>query len=264
MLADPARGPREKITVIAFAASGNGYFLTVYPDRSISSVSFLDKILSMIHSLRWEESRTRQVETADALQLAHADTVTSDPALTVEGTASSVGDLYSGLVVLDTSLTVRPGLAERRDVSADGGTYTFPLRPQAKFHNGRPVLADGVLFSRLRAASPELNSKTALRYLGDIPGMRDYHEGKTDAVPGLRVVDSLTLQAALDAPQSYFLEKLTHPAAWIVDRNTLRLPNRQCNPNGTGPFQLTRYVPEKSLLMEPGEHYSDPRPGFGI
>jgi len=255
VLVDPAHGEREKFSVIAFVASNTGYFMTIYPDRSAAPIPLLKKIHSMIDTLRWEESQTREIDTTNALQLAQPDSVILDPAMTVEGAAGPVGDIFSGLVALDTSLNIQPGLAERWDVSLDGRTYTFHLRPQAKFHNGRPVTADDVLFSWLRAASPELASGTALRFLGDIAGMRDYREGKTDYVSGLQVVDSLTLRATLDAPKTYFLEKLTSPAAWIVDRYNVRLPNWKFNPNGTGPFRVTQHVLEKSILMEPSENF---------
>ena len=93
-----------------------------------------------------------------------------DPATTI-----SSGDkrVFSGLVSFDPSLNLTPDLAERWDVSPDGTVYTFHLRQNAKFHDGRPVSAQDVLYSWERAADPTLASDTVLTYLGDIVGIRE-------------------------------------------------------------------------------------------
>src|SRR5512138_883636 len=76
-----------------------------------------------------------------------------DPATTL-----SSGDkrVFSGLVSFDPSLNLTPDLAERWDVSPDGTIYTFHLRKNARFHDGRPVTAQDVVYSWERAASPAL------------------------------------------------------------------------------------------------------------
>ncbi|RPI90613.1 MAG: hypothetical protein EHM40_17905, partial [Chloroflexi bacterium] len=98
-----------------------------------------------------------------------------DPATTV-----SSGDkrIFSGLVSFDPALNLTPDLAESWEVSPDGTIYTFHLRENAKFHDGRPVTAQDVVYSWERAASPELESDTVLTYLGDIVGVREMTEGK--------------------------------------------------------------------------------------
>ena len=97
-----------------------------------------------------------------------------DPATTY-----SSGDklVFSGLVSFDPQLNLTPDLAESWDVSADGTVYTFHLRQNAKFHDGRAVTAQDVIYSWERAASPALASDTALTYLGDIVGIREMNAG---------------------------------------------------------------------------------------
>jgi oligopeptide transport system substrate-binding protein len=256
---DPEEDLREKCILIAFAGNGTGYILAAYPDRSASPVSFAVQFKTAAASWHPEEARAREVDTSQALQLARKEIGVLDPAVSVDGVEGAIGDIFSGLAALDTSLTVQPDLAERWDVSPDGRTYTFHLRENAKFHNGRPVTSEDVLFSWLRAASSELGSDAAMRFLGDIAGLRDFHAGKTDSVSGLRIVDARTLQATLDAPKPFFLEKLTAPPAWIVDRYNVRLPNWRYNPNGTGPFRVVQNVPGKNLLLETApEYYGTP------
>ena len=52
----------------------------------------------------------------------------------IVGAGGVLGDVYSGLVMLDTSLQVAPGLAERWDITPDGKTYTF--------QSGQMVISD--------------------------------------------------------------------------------------------------------------------------
>ncbi len=67
-----------------------------------------------------------------------------DPATTLTGGDKRV---FSGLVSLNPSLNVIPDLAERWDVGPDGTLYTFSLRQNARFHDGRPVTAQDVVYS---------------------------------------------------------------------------------------------------------------------
>jgi oligopeptide transport system substrate-binding protein len=260
VIADPSQGIREACELIAFVRNDTVYVLAAYPDRSAKPADLVEKFEAAAISLRWEETRTRNIDKENTLQLAGEEPDTIDPALTENGAGGIVGDIFSGLVALDTSLNVRPSLAERWDMTPDGKTYTFHLKANARFQNGRPVTADDVLFSWLRAAGPELQSATAERYLGDIVGLREYHAGTVDSIPGIRVVDSRTIQVTLRAPVPFFLEKLTYPASWIVDRYNVRLPHWQFNPNGTGPFRMVQRVFQRSLLLEANSEYYDAPP----
>jgi oligopeptide transport system substrate-binding protein len=260
VIADPAQDIREACELIAFVRGDTIYVLAAYPDRSAAPVDFRETFEAAAASLLWGETRTREIDKDTTLQLAQEEPDTIDPALTEDGAGGIVGDVFSGLVALDTSLNIRPALAERWDVTPDGKTYTFHLKANARFQNGRPVSADDVLFSWLRAASPDLGSTTVERYLGDISGLREYHAGTIDSIPGIRVVDTRTIQVTLRAPVPFFLEKLTYPASWIVDRYNVRLPHWQFNPNGTGPFRMAQRVLERSLILEANPEYYDAPP----
>ncbi len=61
---------------------------------------------------------------------------------------------FSGLVSFDPQLNLTPDLAESWDVSDDGMTYTFHLRTNAKFHDGRAVTAPDFVYSLERARQP--------------------------------------------------------------------------------------------------------------
>ena len=97
-----------------------------------------------------------------------------DPATTYSAGNKLV---FSGLVSFDPHLNLTPDLAETWDVSGDGTVYTFHLRDNARFHDGRFVTAQDVVYSWERAASSQLASDTVLTYLGDIVGVREMAAG---------------------------------------------------------------------------------------
>jgi oligopeptide transport system substrate-binding protein len=201
-------------------------------------------------SLRVESTEPIDTNRATTLSLDAGEAEELDPALTHVGPSGAIGDLFRGLVVLDPNLQIRPALAEDWQVSPDGSVYTFFLDPQARFHNGRPVTADDVVFSWERAASPDLASPTVLTYMGDIAGLAAFHSGQADSIAGIKVVDDRTLQVTLEAPRPTFLYKLAYPVSWIVDRYNVGFPGWEQHPNGTGPFRVLQHLKDQVLLLE--------------
>jgi oligopeptide transport system substrate-binding protein len=142
-------------------------------------------------------------------------------------------------------------LAEKWNVSPDGTVYTFHLRENAKFHNGRAVTAQDVIYSWERAASPALESDTVLTYLGDILGVKEMASGQADHIEGLRALDDHTLQVTIDAPKPYFLYKLTYSTAFVVDKENVESGDEWYRqPNGTGPYRLREWKRFESIVYE--------------
>jgi ABC-type transport system substrate-binding protein len=171
-----------------------------------------------------------------------------DPA-TTHGSGDKLA--FSGLVAFDPQLNLTPDLAETWDVDAGGTVYTFRLRENARFHDGRGVTASDVVYSWERAASPGLGSDTAGTYLGDIVGVADVLAGRAGQISGLQVIDDRTLQVTIDAPKPYFLLKLTYPTAFVVDRMEVESGEDWVrSPNGTGPYRLTDWRSNEYILYE--------------
>lgn len=185
------------------------------------------------------------------LNLFGNDPLTLDPALASDiGTANYISQIFSGLVRFDDNLQPVPDIARSWDVSPDGKTYTFHLRNNVKFHDGRQVKAADFKFSWERAASPATRSITALTYLGDIVGVGDMLAGKASSLSGVKALDDYTLQVTIDAPKSYFPLKLTYPTSFVVDSNNVKAgQNWWLTSNGTGPFKLTSYQKGKQLVF---------------
>jgi oligopeptide transport system substrate-binding protein len=197
----------------------------------------------------------QDIDAENALFLVGGQPRTLDPATTHSGAGSPVGDIFSGLVTLDTALQVQPELAAGWDVSEDGTVYTFYLREDAVFHDGRPVTAADVVFSWERAAHPETASDTAQTYLGDIVGVDEVLAGRAEHISGVRILDDQVLEVHIDAPKPYFLSKLTFPAAFVVDRENVARSNWERAPNGTGPFKLQEWRDDELLVLDRNEDY---------
>jgi oligopeptide transport system substrate-binding protein len=176
-----------------------------------------------------------------------------DPATTISGGDKRV---FSGLVSFDPNLNLTPELAERWEISADGMTYTFYLRQNAKFHDGRPVTAQDVVYSWERAASPELASDTVLTYLGEIVGLREMATGEADHMSGLKIIDDHTLQVTIDAPKPYFLLKLTFATAFVLDKANVESGEEWYRtPNGTGPYKLVEWTRFERKVYEANQDF---------
>ncbi|HSM59101.1 MAG TPA: peptide ABC transporter substrate-binding protein [Candidatus Sulfomarinibacteraceae bacterium] len=195
----------------------------------------------------------------EAIVLLGSQPRTLDPALTHGGPSGPIGHIFSGLVNLDRSLRVEPDLAAGWDVDETGTTYTFYLRRNAVFHDGRPLTADDVRFSWERAADPQTASDTAQTYLGDIVGVNEMLKGEADHIRGVRVLDDHTLQVQIDAAKVTFLAKLAYPVAFVVDRDNVDDPEWEHGANGSGPFRLDVWEDDRIMVLARHDgYYRDP------
>ena len=192
-----------------------------------------------------------------------SDPPTLDPHLTKDTTSAGiVVEIFSGLVGLDTDLGLVNDLADSWDLDSTGTIYTFKIRGNAKFHNGKKVTAEDVRWSFERSASKETASPVAETYLGDIVGLKDYMDGNADSIKGIKVIDEETIQITIDAPKPYFLAKLSYPTSYVLDRDVVTSGGRNWwmeNAVGTGPFKLSEYkIGERIVLTRNDEYHLGP------
>ncbi len=205
------------------------------------------------------------------LRLFGPDPVTLDPACASDASSAEyIVEIFSGLVSFDQDLKVIPDIAEKWDVSDDGKVYTFHLRTNVLFHDAsRRVTADDFKFSMERALNPATQSTVGEVYLDDIVGADDFIKGRAQEVSGIKVVDQDALEITIKAPNSVFLEKLTYPTAFVVDRREVQ--DSTCfegaqwtlNPNGTGPFKMGKWELGQRIELAPNQgYYLDPKPSL--
>lgn len=156
---------------------------------------------------------------ADTLVIAWAfdDIISLDPAETFEiSTAEMLGNSYDMLVRLDIDDTtkVKGGVAESWDVSEDGLTYTFKIKPDIKFASGNPITAEDVAFSFERAVKLNLGGAFILTQFGLTP---------ENVAESAKAQDAGTFVLKVDKPYapSFVLNCLTATVAAIVDKKLL-------------------------------------------
>lgn len=120
--------------------------------------------------------------------------------------------LFEGLVVRDPqTLAPAPGCAETWTVSPDGLTYTFHLRPDARWSNGDPVTAADFVWSWTRLLEPRTAAEYAAQ-LWCVEGAREFASGGDGArdptLLGLRALDERTFEVRLAEVQPRFLDVL--------------------------------------------------------
>jgi oligopeptide transport system substrate-binding protein len=189
---------------------------------------------------------------SDTLNLYNIDPLTLDPALAGDAISNGyVLQLFSGLVRLDNNLEPVADIASDWQISPDGLTYTFKLRHDAAFQDGRKVTAADIEYSWERACNPATGSQTASTYLGDIQGSAEMLSGAAQSLSGVQAVDDYTLKVTLVSPSSAFLAKLSYPTAFVVDKNdVIKGATWWQSPNGSGPFRLGSWARGSQLVLE--------------
>ena len=174
------------------------------------------------------------------MQRLNSEPTSLDPAKTNAVNADQVmWLLYDRLMQLSADATRRePSLAEGWEVSADGLTYTFHLRPNVRFHDGSVLDAQAVKMSYERqflVGSPFYSATPPNAYERVLSGW----------VKDIRVLDPLTVAISQHyaRPDQFALVNVVSPQA--LTRNGLQLTR---TPVGTGPFRLERWERERIIL----------------
>jgi oligopeptide transport system substrate-binding protein len=177
----------------------------------------------------------------------------------------AIESLMRGLTRLDDQLRPQPDLAERWEVSADGRSYTFHLRPGVVWSDGVPLRAQHFVDSWQRLLAPATAAEYAY-FLFGVRGARDYNAGKsTDfASVGVRATDDATLAVELDAPLVYFPALVNFMVTFPLRKDLVeKYGERWTDPGklvSLGPFVLEEWRHEYRLVLRANERYWAGRP----
>jgi oligopeptide transport system substrate-binding protein len=190
------------------------------------------------------------------------DPSTLDPALINDIYGRSVAQqLFDGLVSFDQTLAITPSLAQFWRASRDGLTWTFTLRRGVRFHHGREVTADDVVFSLTRLLDPRLKSGAADLF-ANIRGAAEFRAGHAATVAGLTVVDRYTVQVSLTEAPVPFVTVLAVGQAKIVPRDVAERDPVAfgLKPVGTGAFRFERWDRGHEIVLAANGDYFDGPP----
>ncbi|WP_421725044.1 ABC transporter substrate-binding protein [Bauldia sp.] len=213
----------------------------------------------------------------------NGDMAALDPAR--RGTWSFHSLLWAPLVAGDTAGNPIPekSLAESWEMSEDGKSWTFNLRPDAKFSDGTPIDAEDVALSwgyLAMMTNPESfgfrdNFGSARRMFGDIEGLKAFTEnvafnpfgtGEVGDFAGIEVVDDHTVRINFTRPAENFLSRLT--AAFAVFKPEDLYAGADANYDisdfwtssaaASGPYMIEEAVPGERYTMVPNPNYFGP------
>ncbi len=153
--------------------------------------------------------------------------------------------LYSGLTRLRPDMTAEPDLAESWSADPDLTTWTFKLRSGLLFHDGSPCTSRDVEASFHTMLDPKTGS-AARSNCGPI---KDVIAADTTTV----VFHLTGAYADLPVALAYTNAKIIPASIASGDMSVLAR-----SANGTGPFKLVSFEPERQIVVERNPHYWDP------
>ena len=211
---------------------------------------------------------TAQAETpADTLIQAWAidDIITLDPAEVFEFSASEIlGNSYQGLVgynVKDVS-EIFGVIAEKWEISEDGKTFSFTIRPDMKFASGNPITADDAVYTLQRVIKLDKSPAFILSQFGFTPD-------NVDAM--IRKTGDMSFEFEMDKPYAptLVLYCLTATVGFIVDKELVTSHEvdgdfgynwLKTNYAGSGAFTIRDWRANEAVVLERNDNYSGKAP----
>jgi oligopeptide transport system substrate-binding protein len=168
-------------------------------------------------------------------------------------------DLCEGLTSLDKTAAVAPGVAREWTVSTDDKTYTFKLRPDARWSNGDRVVAADFVAALRRLVDPATASGYA-QVIDVVANANDIVAGKkAPETLGVTAPDDSTVVVELATPAAYLPALLSHSSTCPVHRPTLAAHGGSFSRPGVmvsnGAFVLKEWVQNSHILATRNRHY---------
>lgn len=168
-------------------------------------------------------------------------------------------DLCEGLTTVGKNAAVAPGVATSWTVSPDGKTYTFKLRPNARWSNGDRIVAADFVAALRRLVDPATASGYA-QIIEVVANATDVIAGKKPSdTLGITAPDDATVNIVLNTPAPYLLGILSHPSTCPVHRPTLTAHISTFARPGvmvsSGAFVLEEWVQNSHVLLTRNHFY---------
>jgi peptide/nickel transport system substrate-binding protein len=183
-----------------------------------------------------------------------ADPSGLDPEAIANNTSGFVeATLYDSLLRYKQGTTeVAPGVAEKWEVSPDGLTYTFHIRPGVTFADGTPLDAQAVVWNvdrQLNKQNPQYIFNT-----GPVESFLDFTYGD---VASYRAVDAATVEFRLKQPNAPFLNSLAMVWNGLVSPAGAAKYGKDYrnHPVGSGPFVFREWRVRDQVILDANKHY---------
>lgn len=166
---------------------------------------------------------------------------------------------FEGLTTKDKNNNIIGGVAKDWEISEDGLTIIFHLRDNAKWSDGKPVVADEFVYSFRRLANPE----TASSYSFLISPIKNADKIMAKELNieelGIEAIDDKTLIITFEKPTAYFLELASVPIFSPLRKEFIEgNDNWTFSPDtyiGNGPYKMIERKPDESISLEINDNY---------
>jgi len=189
-----------------------------------------------------------------------AKSLDPDLATSVED-ADIIRSLVEGLYEEDAAGAIIPAGATSFDLSPDLMTYTYHLRPEAKWSNGDPVVAQDYVYGWQRLVDPATASEYAWYLeLAQVVNAGEITRGEKPVTElGIKAIDDLTLEIRILAPLPYFPKMMTHQATFPVNKKAVDQFGAEWtkpgNYVGNGAYTLTEHLVGEKVVMTKSPTY---------
>jgi ABC-type transport system substrate-binding protein len=190
---------------------------------------------------------------AQVLRLASPDDIpTMDPAAGYDTASWTFEQMVFDTLVrsTDAGVDVQPDVATSWGSSPDSRVFTFHLRNDVRFTNGRAVTSDDFKYGIERVLDPATRSK-GMEYYREIEGAADFEAHRASHVSGIETPDPWTIVFHLTTPDPIFVHKLAMPFASAVPREVAERWGEDFSQHvlGSGPFILKEWLGGQRIVM---------------
>lgn len=179
-----------------------------------------------------------------------------DPAFNYSLEGSNVTqNIFEGLTRLNDKDKIEKAVAEKWNITESNTNYTFFLRKNAKWSDGKPVTAYDFEYEWKRILNPAVGSRYAYK-LYCLKNAEDYNKGKvSEDKVGVKAVDKYTLNVLLQNPNSKFL-KAAAAQVFLPLRKDL-MENKNNKNISNGPFTISSWQKGKDMVLMKNKNYWD-------
>ena len=169
-------------------------------------------------------------------------------------------DLFLGLTTFDAEANIVPGAAEGWQVSEDGLTWTFQLRPGLAWSDGEPLTAHDFVYAFRRLLAPDTAASLAY-FMYPLANAAAVNAGELppDRL-GARALDDRTLELTLERPYPYLPERLLYPTGYPVPRHVIEaVGDDWVKPEhwvSNGAYRLADWQPQAAVTLVRNPHFA--------
>lgn len=170
-------------------------------------------------------------------------------------------DLFLGLTAMDGQGRIVPGAASGWSVSTDGLLWTFTLRSDLRWSDGRPLTAEDFVYAFRRLMDPATAASLAY-FLYPLKNARAVNAGTAPlSALGVRAENATTLVLELEQPYPHLPERLLYPTGFPVPAHVIEVVgDNWVKPEhwvSNGAYVLEDWRPQARVTLRANEHFHE-------